>query len=83
MQTTYADPHFSTGTPKQFIVTLRNTSPGKYSLNTEQPINTNWAKTMQITKNGDDLILKFDLKQGLSSFQIGVGGGFEIQFSFK
>jgi len=83
MQTTYTNPHFSTGTLKQFIVTLRDTSPGKYLLSQVQPINAIWAKNMLIEKNGSDLILTFDLKHSFSSFQTGIAGGFEIQFSFK
>jgi len=83
MQTTYTNPHFSTGTLKQFIVTLRDTSPGKYLLSQVQPINAIWAKNMLIEKNGSDLVLTFDLKHSFSSFQTGIAGGFEIQFSFK
>lgn len=83
MQSTYADPHFSSGNPKQFIVTLRNTKPGKYPLNQVQSVNSDWAKSMVVTKNGNDLVLTFNLKKNFSSFQTGIAGGFEIQFSFK
>ncbi|QSO48443.1 hypothetical protein [Alicyclobacillus mengziensis] len=83
MQSTYSDPHFSSGNPKQFIVTLRNTKPGKYPLNQVQTVNSGWAKSMVVTKNGSDLVLTFNLKKNFSSFQTGIAGGFEIQFSFK
>lgn len=83
MQATYAEPHFTTGLTKQFVVTLRNTNPGQYPLNQVQSANSNWAKNMVMTKSGNDLILTFNLKQAFQSFQSGIAGGFEIQFSFK
>lgn len=83
MQETYSNPHFTSGTTKQFVITLRNTNPGKYRVNQVEPIKSNWAKSMLITKTGTDIVITFDLKKSFQSFQTGVAGGFEIQFSFR
>ncbi|MFB5191867.1 hypothetical protein [Alicyclobacillus fastidiosus] len=82
MQNTYGNPHISADN-KHFIVTLKNVEQGHYPLNKTKSIQSNWATSYQITRNGHDLTLSFTLKPGVSHFTPMIGGGDQIAFTFQ
>jgi hypothetical protein len=75
--------HLSSGSSEQFIITLHNTKSGNYTLNRTQPVNSAWAKTMVLRKQGDNLTLTINLKQQVSSPQMEVDGYSVFKFKFQ
>ena len=83
MNETLVNPHFSGSNSKQFIFTLRNVVPGKYSLNQPIPIQSNWASSMTIQQQGENLVFTCQLKPSISKFTSGIGAGDMLEFTFS
>lgn len=83
LQTAYANPQIINGNPKEFVVTLKNTIPGKFKLNQPKPISSNWGTSMEVSQVGNNLKLTFQLKSTISSYAIYIGYADMMQIQFK
>lgn len=83
MPETLVNPHFTSTNPRQFVFTLRNVAPGKYALNQPISVQSNWASSVTITRQGTNLVFTCQLKSSLSKFTTAVGGGDMIEVLFS
>lgn len=75
----YTNAHVvTTGTQRQFLITLKNINPGKYPIGKPVSLNTKNIPSVEISNQGGNLVLTFDISKNYQSAVVGPAGGSEI-----